>query len=189
MYYFLFTAPIYTFIIQLKAEASYIAELFCTLFLANNPLFQVFSEIDTERSQLVGGHDGTYRGLELALGIELLELIKVYSKILVGELLGVGTDPLVPQSHGGIVSLVGVHTEKVADQVLGVVRHLSPVFVVEFVLSLANLAEKSSLVGLDEWRVSSQQNVHDHTDGPHICLGIVGFAFQNFSGDVSGLQY
>lgn len=188
MHYFVFTVPIYILIIQLKAEARYSAELFCVLFLANNPLLQVFSEIHTERSQFVGGHDGAYSSLELALGIELLELGKICSKILARKLLGVGTDPLVPQSHGGIVSFVGVHTEKVADQVLSVVRHLSPVFFVEFVLSLANLAEKSSLVGLDERRVSSQQNVHDDTDGPHICLGIVGFAFQNFCGDVPGLQ-
>ncbi len=150
------------------------------LYLPTIPLLQVASEINTERSQLVGGHDGAYRGLELALGIELLELGKLRSKILVGKLSGVGTNPLVPQSPGGIISLVGVHTDKVADQVLGVVRYLSPVFFVEFVLSLANLAEKSSLVGLDERRISSQQNVHDNTDGPHISLGIVGFAFQNF---------
>ena len=56
----------------------------------------------------------------------------------------------------------------------------------ELVLSLADLAEERSLVGLDERRVASQQNVHDHTDGPHVCLGIVGFALQNFGGDVSG---
>ena len=58
-------------------------------------LFQVFSEIDSKRVELVGSHDGADSCLELALGVELFELGKICSKILSGEFLGVGTDPLV----------------------------------------------------------------------------------------------
>lgn len=70
------------------------------LLLFSIILVQVCSEIATQRIQLVGGHNGAHRRLELSLCVELLELGKLCSKIYASKFLGVGADPLVAQSPG-----------------------------------------------------------------------------------------
>lgn len=55
----------------------------------------------------------------------------------------------------------------------------------ELILSPTNLAEEFSLVLFNERRISAEEDVDDHTERPHIRLGIISDAFKNFWSDIS----
>ena len=59
-------------------------------------------------------------------------------------------------------------------------------YLTHLIISTSDLAEKLTLIVFDERRVATEQNVQNHTHGPHVGLGAVRSTLQNFRGDVAG---
>ena len=108
----------------------------------------------------------------------MLESSVPYLARIQGSLLGqdpgslLGQDPGVLEDLLGAVPLEGVHHEAPGDELLGGVGDVVPVGAVELEEPGQDLVEELLLVvgAAGEGRVAAEQDVHDHTDRPHVHL-------------------
>ena len=149
-------------------------------------LVQIHLEVDSQTCNLVRSNHCLDCSLEFTLGIELLEFLQVLSKILTHKHGIVIANPLVAQRLGCRHATGRTDGKKGCNQILGLFRHLSPVFLVEFVLTLTNLAEQVALVLLDKRRITTQKNVDNYSQRPHISFGIIRNAFKDLRSHISG---
>ena len=70
------------------------------------------------------------------------------------------------------------------NEVLGFFAHVIPVGRVESVLARSNSLEQPSLIAVVERRVTTQENVDNNTQRPHVHLRSVVGSLQNLRGDV-----
>lgn len=126
-------------------------------------VFERGEEFLLERIELIDGNDGIHRCAELALGVEVAELLQIQAQILLRQFGVVNCDPGILQCPFRGEPVVRVHREEGRNQFLGFGGHGAPVLLVKFVFSLSNLPKEISLSALYERRVPSQQNVKNYT--------------------------
>jgi hypothetical protein len=118
---------------------------------------------------------------ELALGDKVAQL--VHLELLRG---GLGADdPGVLQDLRGVEALLGVLDEQVLHEVLGLVRDGVPALA-KLVLARHDLLEQRGVVVGVEGRVAHQQDVHNHTDAPHVHGLVVRLALEHLRCHVAG---
>eukprot|EP00968_Pinguiococcus_pyrenoidosus_P006091 scaffold405_cov243-Pinguiococcus_pyrenoidosus.AAC.7 len=83
-------------------------------------------------------------------------------------------------------ALVRVDGEHLANEILGAVRDVAPVAVVELVRPVLDLPEQLLLVGVPEGRVPAEEDVHNDTRGPDIHGVLVRFPPDDLGCDVAG---
>ena len=74
--------------------------------------------------------------------------------------------------------------QKMFNQILGLWAHIIPVRRIKTIRSTTNLLKQSGLIAIMEWRITAQQNVHDHTQWPHINFAAIHVALKNLRSNI-----
>jgi hypothetical protein len=163
--------------------------LAATLRLTNSQAIQVFHfhialSKKEEGGQFLCSNHSLDRRFEFPFGIESLQFGQVSSQIHAREHIVGNSHPLVLQGLFGRQTLFRIYSEQCSDQVLGIVRDWVPEFFVKGVVSLTNFLEEQVLALFFKGTVSTEQNVDNNTQTPHVALRIVRQALQNLGCDV-----
>mmetsp|Transcript_24749 Transcript_24749/g.68885 ORF Transcript_24749/g.68885 Transcript_24749/m.68885 type:complete len:219 (-) Transcript_24749:233-889(-) len=124
--------------------------------------------------ELVGCNDGVHGALNFGLRfLQHLQVIHV-ARQLRTKSGRVGPKPLAVQGIFCRDSAFRIDREHGPDQVLGIARHVTPVLLVELVLSVTDHAHHL-LTFASEGAVTTQHDIDDHSDTPHVAWHIVGW--------------
>ena len=149
-------------------------------------LVQVHLEVLSQTGNLIRCNDSLDSSLELTLGIESLELVQVLLEILGSERRTITTNPLISKSCIGTQTPGRGDCQETGNEILGIARYLSPVLIVELILTLADLSEQITLILFNERWVPPEEDVDNDPERPHVGLLIVRDPFQDFRCHVSG---
>lgn len=87
---------------------------------------------------------------------------------------------MVLQCTCGIKASSGADCQQRGDKIFRLMRYWCPVFVMKLILPPSDFPEEFSLIFFNERWIPSQEDVDNHAQTPHICLGAIRDALQNF---------
>lgn len=134
----------------------------------------------------------TVFGLNLGSYREPLDIYQTLDEMLVlllliaGGLIQVFAEPRVIQNIQGAEPLFGIHLHHFLDEVLGLPGDEVPVRTVHFEHADLDVLHDHLVVVSGEGRVSAEQDVKNHSQGPDVALFVVGLPSQDLRSDVVG---
>jgi len=134
----------------------------------------------------------TIFGLNLWSYRELLDIVQTLDEMLVlllliaGRLVQVFAEPRVIQNIQGAEPLFGIHLHHFLDEVLSLLGYEVPVRTVHFEPADLDILHDHLVVVSIEGRVSAEQDVKNHSQGPDVALFVVCQPSQDLRSDVVG---